>query len=64
MSETTYASAQMIAEQYSGPYKLRSLDILHLATALHYKVDSIATFDKKLAAVAAAFGLEVLPPRS
>jgi predicted nucleic acid-binding protein len=64
MGEEVFESAAIIAQKYAGQYKLRSLDILHLATALHYRVDSIATFDTRLADAAEALGLTVLPARS
>jgi predicted nucleic acid-binding protein len=53
-----------LAEHYSGRYKLRSLDILHLATAMRHGVTSIGTFDKRLATGAEAVGLKVFPVSS
>lgn len=64
MSKSVYVAAQTLAEEYAGPHKLRSLDILPVATALHYKVDAIATFDRRLADISEALGLEVVPTRS
>ncbi len=43
-----------------GPDELRSLDAIHLASAI--AVGAILTYDKRLADAAAAFGLAVLSP--
>jgi predicted nucleic acid-binding protein len=47
------------------PSALRSLDALHLATALEIQdeLDAVVTYDARLAAAAAAAGLAVLAPR-
>ncbi len=46
------------------PATLRSLDALHLATALHVRdsLEAIVTYDHRLAEAAAAAGLEVFAP--
>ena len=54
-----YTRAEEIAEGFARRYKLRSLDILHLATALRHGIVSFGTYDKRLAAAAGAMGLEV-----
>ena len=64
IDEAVFSKASDLAEHYSGKYKLRSLDILHLATAMRHGVASIGTFDKRLAAGAAAVGLKVFPVSS
>ena len=48
-----------------GPSDLRSLDALHLATALDLADDchGIVTYDNRLAAAAHSNGIEVLSPR-
>jgi predicted nucleic acid-binding protein len=46
------------------PPALRSLDAIHLATALLAEVDAVATFDRRLAVAAAGYGLDVVAPRS
>jgi uncharacterized protein len=47
------------------PPQLRSLDAIHLATALilHPVVSPLITYDRSLAAAATAFGLQVASPR-
>ena len=47
------------------PATLRSLDALHLATALEIgdDLDGLVTYDDRLSAVAETFGLRVLAPR-
>lgn len=44
-----------------GP-RLRSLDALHLASALRLDADAIAVYDARLAAAADAVGLRVVAP--
>jgi predicted nucleic acid-binding protein len=55
-----FALAEQLSERYGGNFGLRSLDALHLATALVNRADSLATFDTKLAAAAQAAGLLVI----
>lgn len=64
IDDQVFASAVDIAERYSRPYKLRSLDVLHLATAVRHGVSNFGTFDKRLAEAAAGMRLRVLPERS
>lgn len=45
-----------------GPIVLRSLDAVHLATAILADADVIATYDDRLAAAARANGLSVAAP--
>ena len=47
-----------------GPPALRSLDAIHLATALEARseLQAVVTYDARLAAAATAEGLEVLAP--
>ena len=46
-----------------GPIRLRSLDAIHLASALRlYAVDAFVTYDERLAAAARAAGLTVASP--
>lgn len=56
-----FAVAVRIAQQQSKTYKLKSLDILHLATALRHAVPNVATFDKNMREAAGALGLAVVP---
>ena len=52
-----------VASQLSEPH-LRSLDAIHLATAMQFGavVDHFVTYDKRLLAAASAMGLPVASP--
>jgi predicted nucleic acid-binding protein len=47
-----------------GPVKLRSLDAIHVATALHLRdqLNAVISYDHRLAVAAEAHGLQVLAP--
>jgi predicted nucleic acid-binding protein len=45
-----------------GPTTLRSLDAIHLATAIAMDSDYLVTYDRRLAVVAEDMGLQVLTP--
>jgi predicted nucleic acid-binding protein len=53
--------ANSLAQKYAGPFKLRSLDTLHLAIAIKNGASAIATYDDRLAQAARAAGLQVIP---
>lgn len=59
-SETTYATARTV-----GTDALRTLDALHLATALELgdDLDAVVTYDTRLSAGCDAAGVAVLTPR-
>jgi predicted nucleic acid-binding protein len=59
LTEPIRARASLLA-----PVGLRSLDALHIATALEVKddLDAVVTYDRGMAAGAAALGLSVLAP--
>ncbi|WP_311733206.1 PIN domain-containing protein [Granulicella mallensis] len=59
VNDMIYLSARTLAERHAAAFLLRSIDILHLATALHHGATGMATFDNKLAKAAAALGLQV-----
>ncbi len=63
MTAGVWAHAEAVASQYANLLHLRALDTLHLATALHYGAENIATYDQRLAAAAAALGLSVVGAR-
>ncbi len=44
--------------------RLKSLDTIQLATALHYGANAMAVYDGELRVAAEAMGLKVLPERS
>ena len=58
-SATTFTTARLI-----GSENLRSLDALHLATALELggDLEGIVTYDRRVAADAAALGMDVEAP--
>ncbi len=58
-----YSVAGRLTLQYGHSTRLRSLDALHLATALEYGVDTMATYDGRLATAAAELGLSVIGAR-
>ncbi len=55
----------MLAENFSGFPQLRSLDAIHLATALFLQdhITAVITYDKAMADAATRMGLKVLSPR-
>ena len=63
LTDQLYELAQQLVEQHSGDLSLRSLDALHLATALHYGAASLATYDRRLRIAAERVGLSTLPTR-
>ncbi len=42
--------------------RIRTLDAIHLATAMHVGADAIAVYDSRLAVAATEMGLHVLAP--
>jgi predicted nucleic acid-binding protein len=59
-----FEKSRELAESHAGRYRLRSLDILHLATALRHGVTSLGSYDKRLAEAGRALGLNVFPVSS
>ena len=58
VEEALLLGAGMLAEP-----ALRSLDAIHVVTALHvYPIDAFVTYDKRQAAVARLAGLQALSP--
>lgn len=58
------AASTFQVAQYVGTAELRTLDALHLATALEIgpELDCLLTYDKRLAAAADSMGLKVTAP--
>lgn len=56
-----YNIAEALSSQHTAAKGSRSLDLLHVATALHLKAGQLLTFDARQAALAKAAGLEVKP---
>ena len=55
------AGALELSERYTATLGLRTLDILHVATALELRADTLASFDIRQRKLAASEGLELLP---
>jgi predicted nucleic acid-binding protein len=60
-----WGDVHSLAERISGRHTMtcghRTLDVIHVATALHAKMGVFLTFDENQAALARAEGLEVRP---
>ena len=63
-NDAIFQRGEEIAEQYAMRYKLRSLDILQLATATYHGLKTVATFDHRMIEAGAALGLRILPGSS
>ncbi len=50
-----------LSERYTTTLGLRTLDILHVATALELEADTLASFDTRQRKLAASVGLRLLP---
>ena len=59
MDAAVFENAQNIAQQHAWQYGLRSLDILHLATAVRHGIASFGSFDNRQSDAAEALGLNV-----
>ena len=57
---TAFAQALQIARNYTPTMGVRALDILHVASALVLKADTLCTFDQKQGKLASAVGLRLL----
>jgi predicted nucleic acid-binding protein len=62
MAEFPLGDAVLARARRVGRDELRSLDAIHLASAIAVGADSILTYDNRLAGAAAAVGLAVLSP--
>ena len=60
VNEAVFLLAEALIERHGDFIRLRSLDLLHVATALHYGIDGFATFDADLKVLAERAGLELL----
>lgn len=50
-----------IANSFKDPY-LRTLDAIHLATALFYKAESMLTYDKVLIEASKKYNIDIITP--
>lgn len=60
VDEAVFALAEKLVDLHGDFIRLRSLDLLHVATALHYGVDGFATYDQQLKILAERVGLKLL----
>lgn len=60
LSLTVFDEARRLAEKYTGRLGTRSLDLLHVASALVFRAEGFYTFDEKQRKLAKAEGLLVL----
>ena len=60
---TAFIRAEQLSAKHSGHVGCRSLDILHVATALEAACAEFVSFDERQRKIAAAEGLKVLPPK-
>jgi predicted nucleic acid-binding protein len=56
-----HSTAERLSAQYTVSGGYRTLDILHVATALQVEADQLLTFDASQSALARAAGLGVAP---
>ena len=60
VDEAVFALAEKLVDLHGDFIRLRSLDLLHVATALHYGADGFATYDQQLKILAERVGLKLL----
>jgi len=63
IAELPLTAEILVSARSVGSNVLRSLDALHLASALTIDADVVMTFDGRLAAAAEASGLQVAAPQ-
>jgi predicted nucleic acid-binding protein len=61
MNDDVWESASALSRRYSARLGTRTLDVLHVATALALKADVFFTFDKRQRKLAKAIHVRVLP---
>lgn len=62
IAEFPLDEAVLLRARRVGPDSLRTLDAVHLASALAVGADELLTYDERLAAAAGLAGIEVLAP--
>lgn len=62
VAEFPLSDAVLTRARHIGPEQLRSLDAVHLASAVAVSADAIVTYDERLAAAANSLGIEVRAP--
>jgi predicted nucleic acid-binding protein len=60
-SAALFKSAMGLSKHFTAAHQCRSLDILHVATALEFRAGTIASFDQRQRKLALSAGLNLLP---
>jgi predicted nucleic acid-binding protein len=60
MDRAIFDRAKSLGLQYGPRYRVRALDILHVAAALHHGATAFGTFDRRQASMARDEGLNLL----
>jgi predicted nucleic acid-binding protein len=60
MDQAVFDRAKSLGLHYGPKYRVRALDILHVAAALHHGATAFGTFDKRQAGMAHDEGLKIL----
>ncbi len=62
IAEFPLSDAELVQARTAGFHELRSLDAIHLASAVAVGADSLVTYDSRLAVSAGVMGISVLAP--
>jgi predicted nucleic acid-binding protein len=60
-STALFTGALELSKRFTASHQCRTLDILHLAAALEFRAETIASFDQRQRKLAASVGLNLLP---
>jgi hypothetical protein len=60
-SAVLFNGAMDLSKRFTAIHQCRTLDILHVAAALEFKANTLASFDSRQRQLAASVGLDLLP---
>lgn len=60
-STALFKGAMELSKRFAATHQCRTLDVLHVAAALEFKAETIASFDHRQRRLAASAGLNLLP---
>ena len=60
-SAALFKGAMELSKRFTAAHQCRTLDILHVAAALEFRADTIASFDHRQRKLAASAGFKLLP---
>jgi predicted nucleic acid-binding protein len=60
-STALFKGAMELSKRFTAAHQCRTLDILHIAAALEFRAETIASFDQRQRKLAASAGLNLLP---